>query len=440
MTDAARERHRQILVDAIAIAALHAALCVGTRALGFDHVSDDDFARVTIAQAFAHAPKLDPSGTSWLPFPFWTLGTAMAVFGRSLGVAVAAGIAFSSLAVTAPYLALRAVDVPRGRALLAVAFAFGTPWCLWLGAAPVPESFTASLTAAAAIAIGATHPRTRALCGAAIALAALSRYEPWPAAAVLALVLGVRAARTARGRASFAVVAALCAAAPLLWMAWNAHAHDGPLHFFRRVSTFKRAIGAGATDTVGALLLYPRLLVTTRPEVAVPALFLLVPALRDQTMRRRWGVPLLCVAAQLAFLAYGNARDGAPAHHPERALLGPLVLLALFVADAGFAKLRELVDDGRGLGARGAAAAIAIAWVISSARGWDPPGRSASEDRSEAIARGLELRRAGVKAIAVTPCAYEHFALIAAFGAPERVRLEPRASIAHACPDVTVEH
>jgi hypothetical protein len=32
-------------------------------------VSDDDYARVVIAQRLSLA--LDPSGTSWLPFPFW---------------------------------------------------------------------------------------------------------------------------------------------------------------------------------------------------------------------------------------------------------------------------------------------------------------------------------------------------------------------------------
>src|SRR5262249_25819718 len=157
-----------------------------------------------------------------------------------------------------------------------------------------------------------------------------------------------------------------------------------------------------------ALLLYPKLLFTTRPEVAIPTLFLVVPALRDRAIRRRWGLPLLCVLAQVAFLSYGNARDGAPAHHPERALIGTMVLLALFVVDAGLTKLRELVDDGRGLAAKVAAACVAIAWAISSVRGYEPPGRSPSEDRRDQILHGEKLRADGVKAIVVTPCAFEH--------------------------------
>jgi hypothetical protein len=220
-------------------------------------------------------------------------------------------------------------------------------------------------------------------------------------------------------------------------MAWNAHAHDGPLHFFRRVSSYKRAIGEGSTDTVAALLLYPRLFFTTRPEVAIPLVFVLVPALRDAELRRRWAAPLLCVAGQIAFLAYGNARDGAPAHHAERALVGSWVIAALFVGDAGLVVLRELVVQGRGLAARAGAACIAVAWVVSSARGYEPPGNGPADDRREAVARGLELRASGAKAITVTPCAFEHFALIAAYGAPENVEVKPRAIAADGrCPVV----
>lgn len=457
----ATKHRRSLALDCAAIAAAHALACVLARAGGFDHVSDDDFARVTIAQAFAHAPKLDPSGTSWLPFPFWLLGGVMLAFGRSLAVAHAGSVAIASLAASAPYLALRFASVPRGRALFATAFALATPWCVWLGAAPVPESFTACSTAAAAIGLTAARSRLApppddddappvaglaapALLAGAVAAASLSRYEPWPVAAVLAAALAIGGARaTGRRRAVLAGLALLCAVGPLVWMAWNAHAHDGPFHFFRRVSTYKRAIGGGATDTLDALLLYPRLLLTTRPEVAIPALFLLLPAMRDRAIRRRWGVPLVAVAAQIAFLAYGNARDGAPAHHPERALLGATVLLALFVADAGFVKLRELVDgatrDAHALAARAAAACVAVAWVISSARGYDPPGTSALEDRRDPIARGAKLRADGASSLVVTPCAYEHFALIAAYGAPERVTIAAHGDAPpSSCPDVEV--
>jgi hypothetical protein len=438
---------RELVRDSVAVALVYAALCFAARAAGFDHVSDDDFSRVTIAQAFAHRPSLDPSRTSWLPFPFWLLGGAMAVFGRSLATANALSILFAAIAAATPYVALRVSDVPRGRALFAVAFALGTPWAVWLGAATVPESFTATLSAAGAIGLAAlarkaadgevVSTRTMLLFAGAVLAAALSRYEPWPVAAVLAIAVAIKAVRSK----SLFAVAAICAIGPLLWMAWNAHAHDGPLHFFRRVSSFKRALGDGQTNVSDALLLYPRLLFTTRPEVVVPAVFVLIPALRDPELRRRWAIPLLCAAAQIAFLAYGNVRDGAPAHHPERALLGTLVILALFVADAGFVTLRELTQTV-GLAARAGAACVAVAWVISSARGYDPPGEGPSEDRRAQVARGEQLRASGTKSIVLTPCAYEHFALIAAYGAPENVEVRPRNGlpIGSDCPDVQVSH
>ena len=318
----------------------------------------------------------------------------------------------------------RGAGADRRTALLATAFAFGTPWAVWLGASTVPESFTASLTAAGAIAIAATGGRGPILGAAAILAACLSRYEPWPVAAVLGLVALVRARQAPPGsRVGWAVAAAVCALGPLLWIAWNAHAHDGPLHFFRRVSSYKRAIGAGATDSAAALAAYPILLLRARPEVVVPALCLL-PRLRDRALRERWAVPLACAAAQLAFLAYGNVKDGAPAHHPERALLGALVLLALFVAV---------------LGARAALplrAAAALVWLAATIRGLgDMPGRSAAEDRTGALARGAGLR--GRPHLVVTPCAFEHFALIAAYGAPEAVTILPRAEpppAPEACP------
>lgn len=426
---------RALVVDAALVAGLHAVACVVARLAGFDHVSDDDFARVTIAQELVHAPKLDPSGTSWLPFPFWVLGAAMAVLGRSLAIARGVSIALASLAAATPYVALRLAGSARRHALVASALAFGTPWAIWLGAATVPESFTASLTAAAAIGGAATasrgEVRSTALLALAMLAACLSRYEPWPVAAVLAgasLLATFRAWRAAAGgvrRACF-VSAALCVAGPLAWMAWNAHAHDGPLHFFRRVSGFKRAIGAGSTDVLDALLLYPRLLLTTRPEIALPAVALLPVALRDPVLRRRWALPLVCVAAQVAFLAYGNARDGAPAHHPERALLGTLVIAALFVGDVVLAGLRPLSLVGGGHCPKVFAAAIGLAWLVSFGRGLDMPGRSRAEDRSRQIAEGERLRREGAPSLVITPCAFEHFALLAAFGAPEKARIEAR--------------
>src|SRR5258708_3062804 len=91
--------------------------------LGFSHISDDDYARVVIAETFAHAPKLDPSGTSWLPFPFWLTGSVMMAFGRSLPVARALAFALGVISVAPVYLAARAIGISRVVATVAVAVA-----------------------------------------------------------------------------------------------------------------------------------------------------------------------------------------------------------------------------------------------------------------------------------------------------------------------------
>lgn len=354
----------------------------------------------------------------------------MAVFGRSLGVARAASIALSSLASALPYLALRSVGVARARALVGLAFVFLSPWSLWLGAATVPESFAASATTAAVIALA--H-RPRPPFAIALGLACLSRYEPWPAAAALAIAL-LASRRADPPMRTRIVVAILVCAAPLAWMAWNLHAHGSPLHFFHRVSTFRRASGAATPEMATALLSYPLLFMRTRPEV-VFACGLGLVALRDASTRARWSIPLLCMLAQVAFLVVGDARDGAPTHHPERALLGASMLASLFATDALMTTLRSK---------RGAIAAAFVGglWLWSTSRTiCEPPGATPAEDRSAQVARGAELRRRGVETFTVTPCAYEHFALLAAYGAPENARVLARTGerVGPSCPRVGEE-
>ena len=427
-------------------------------ALGFDHVSDDDYARVTIAQAFAHAPRLDPSGTSWLPFPFWALGSVMIAAGRSLAVARVSSITLASLAATLPYLALRSTGATRGRAMLAVAFATLSPWSLWLGAATVPESFTASFTAAAAIALGAEAAPEPGIAkgarrlGLAVALlaACLSRYEVWPVAAVLAVVLAVRGLREhrdpstgakARGRSTF-LLAAIVAIGPLAWMAWNLHAHGDAFHFFHRVARYKRALGESPSGTFEALILYPRLLLGMRPDVLVALACALVAVWSSKVStlewKRRWRVPLVCAAAQIVFLAVGNARDGAPAHHSERALLGVVFLTAACAADVLAGAVRTALDRARGL-AFGSLALATLSWLATCVVALrDVPGSGAAEDRAPQLAAGKKLRAEGAAELELTPCAYEHFALIAAYGSPEHVLSRPPAgtTVSATCPTV----
>jgi hypothetical protein len=88
----------------------------------------------------------------------------------------------------------------------------------------------------------------------------------------------------------------------------------------------------------------------------------------------------------------------------------------------------------------GAGAAALIVWLASrpaALRAY--PGGEAWATRDAQIARGRALRGSDAKLI-ITPCEYEHFALLAALGAPERATILPRAHepVSDECPRVAI--
>ncbi|MDP9001867.1 MAG: hypothetical protein M3O46_17340, partial [Myxococcota bacterium] len=137
------------MVDALGLCGLKLVIGLWVLHGGFTHVSDDDFARTVIAEQFAHAPSLDPSGTSWLPLPFWIEGGAMMIAGRSLGVARAIAMLLGGASVVAPYFAMRSAQMQRAPALVATIVAMLLPWNVWLAVATVPEGWAGALVAAA---------------------------------------------------------------------------------------------------------------------------------------------------------------------------------------------------------------------------------------------------------------------------------------------------
>lgn len=415
-----------------AIAALLACAKIGASialvsAFGFRQISDDDYARTVIAESFAHAPKLDPSGTSWLPFPFWLTGTAMAAFGRSLGVARAVGYAASGLGAAIFFVALRRAGAARGLAAAATLVASLTAWSLWLGAAPVPEGFTGPLMAAAML--GLVHDDgdargARVMPALLAAVCALSRYEAWPLAAtvsVCALLAARRVWPAANARRALAI-AALAAAGPLAWMAWNRIDHGSALHFVARVTRYRHAIGAAGAPLGDKLVLYPAAFVRGFPEAVVAGLLGAAAVVRAP---RRFVSAAIAAALVFGFLVAGELGEGAPTHHPERALVWAAWLAIGFGAIvAGAARERAAPYRWAVFGACFGAAALIVLRAGTALH--DYPGRG-DADRAAQIARGEALRAAGARDLVVTPCAYEHFALMAAYGAPEAFRIVPKA-------------
>ena len=103
-------------VDAVGLVLLKLAVTKAVLATGFRAVSDDDYARVAIAQRFADAPNIDPTGTSWLPFPFYLYGVAFRVFGNSLGVAAVTAALLGVVSTLRGWCAARLLGFSRGSA------------------------------------------------------------------------------------------------------------------------------------------------------------------------------------------------------------------------------------------------------------------------------------------------------------------------------------
>jgi Dolichyl-phosphate-mannose-protein mannosyltransferase len=414
--------------------------CALALALGFRAVSDDDFARITIAQTFAHQPVLDPSGTSWLPFPFWITGSAMLLAGRSLLtariVAFVLGL-FSAVIVTAA--AFRLTNHRRG-AMLGATLAAIFPWSVRLGIATVPELLTAALGVFALASLADPSPRLRALAGLGLVCATLSRYDVWPLAAAFAaytLYDFVRLDKSVgKQKILFGAAIILSVAGPALWIAWNHISRGNAFDSLDRVAAYRRALGTTDDGAFMRLFAYPLAMIRHEPEL-FGALGILLAISRTSSLRplaheawHKYKRPLIVALLQLAFLSFAMIKDGAPTHHPERALLVHLLLCALLVGNLAVVLLPQTKRTIRFIAAGAAAAVLILSLVI--VRRW-----FRGEDftvRQDEVAAGLFVRQTlpEDEKILVDVVDYGYFAFVAALGRPEDAvldrNLDPRLS------------
>jgi hypothetical protein len=393
----------------ISLAKLGASLLV-LRA-GFSAVSDDDYARTVIAQRFAEAPSLDPSGTSWLPLPFWLYGSAFAGFADDLRVARVVALGFGIQAALSVWLAARWLGANRAGALCAGLLAALFPWSVWLGAAPLPEAPAAGLVVLGMAALAAEMPERRLVGGAALAAACFCRYEAWPVALAFAAIT-VRDARSTREtRLLFA--SAFLAIAPIgAWLLHGAVRHGDALFFWKRVAGYRAALGGGP-PLFERLSSLPVALVREEPGLLL-LLLLLFPAWRAAWPRYRR--PLSAALALIAFLLAGELAGGGPTHHAARALLSVWYLGAVIAGDILGARLVNA--SGRSLGWLAApAAALALSWWAHGAVPRHFP------DRSSALDIGARAKALGAPGLFIDTPDYSHLAVTAAFG-------RPRASVA----------
>jgi hypothetical protein len=315
-----------------------AKTCIGLVVLagGFRAVSDDDYARVVIAEELVRAPRIDASGTSWLPLPFWVTAAVLRLGGATLETARVAAFAGGVAAAVLVYAAGRVLLRDREAALAGALVAAALPWSARLGVATVPELPTAALTLFALATLCRGAAGLRLAGGAALLAACLSRYEPWPPA-VLFAILGALDAARARGRRRlfFVGAAVLALAGPLGWMAHNAVAHGSALHFAERVAGYRRALG-GASAALSAALALPWALLVEEPELALVTLGLGAPGLA--TRRSRAGIDgvelsrlVVALALLVATLAAAAVAAAAPTHHAARSLLVVWLAASLYV-------------------------------------------------------------------------------------------------------------
>ncbi|MFO0760145.1 MAG: hypothetical protein U0359_26935 [Byssovorax sp.] len=291
--------------------------------------------------------------------------------------------------------------------------------------AMVPELPTAGLAVLGLGALVSTEEvgRRRIWGGVALLLAALSRYEVWPIGVGFALISLWDLRRFPGERRAILGGAVLAVLGPVLWMVWNAHAHGDALHFLARVTAYRRALGGNELGVGARLWAYPQAFVREEPELlavvgvgVMAAVGLDRKALREAGRRlvRPWGLFLV----QVAVLSVSMVKDGAPTHHPERALLVGFLLAAI---TAG-----ELLEMGLAQrGVRRIAVVVGVLGVVALVAVGVRSG-----PRNEGFLPRVEETAIGQAAQGVVPRGervllevtdYGFLAVTAAFGRPEDV-------------------
>jgi len=426
--------NRTTLLHASTLVAARLLVTVAVLWLGFEALSDDDFARVTLAQQFAEAPQLDPTGTSWLPFPFWLNGSLMAAFGRSLGVARAVTVLIACAFSLLLYASARMSRVPPTAAWLGVLIWTFVPVGVFAGASTVPELSTAALCASSLLLLRRSDLRASLVAAALVLPATLSRYEAWPIALFVAISIGIPpkdARRSGLSKASMAgrfgaVVLALLG--PIAWISWNWHAHGDPMHFHARVSAYWFAWGGGTQPPWDMLAAYPKTVIFGAPVLVASAVGAVYWTQHREHLRS-WLRPALGALVMLVALTLAQSTGGAPTHHPERTLL--LVWAIGWIATADLLA-GEFARRGRGWDLwRRAWLAGVIVFMLVRTHALTP---WYGVRRSEEVQLGRWLGENTHGPVLLAPIDFGYFAVMAGMGDPDRVMLassvDPRAATA----------
>ncbi len=407
----ARARLRDFLPNARELALLLAArglACLAAWHAGFRALSDDDYARIAIAQRFAHAPSFDATGTSWLPAPFWLYGAMFRCLGTGLGVARVTAIAAGLTATVLLYVAARLLGAGRFGAILGATLGtIAAPYSVVLGIAAVPEVPCAALLVFSVATLSQREVGVRASGGLSLFVACLSRYEAWP----IALVFALYCVWDARGerRAKMAGCALLAIAGPTLWLWVGRVEHGDALFFVARVAAYRRALGGAPIPLLQRLFEYPRLLLWDGLLLwPVLAMCWFLQAKRALAQVSYWRA-LLALLGLLAFLMLGAVRDGVPTHHAARVLL-PIWFFAALACGELLGRLAITRVAQRRV------SVVAGILVILAFQPWFVLPDEGFAQRAAELDAGAHAREFTHQALAIDTPDYGFFAVQAGFG------------------------
>jgi hypothetical protein len=295
------------------------------------------------------------------------------------------------------------------------------PWSARLGVATVPELPTAALTLfAMATLIRDVETGWRIWGGAALLAATLSRYEVWFVAAGFAAFCAWDAWRAGAGkRRDLVLGAGLGALGPFAWTLWNRVSHGDALHFVARVTAFHHASASHAQ--LSAAVGYPEAMLRAEPEIVVAAAAAAIIALTFEPARtvltrcaRLWIVAGVCLLA----LTLSAAREGAPTHHAERAVLVVFLFGAVFTAAVAAELLRSMSLAASAVRTGAVVGASVLAGLLVRSR---PSVEAPSVDRSAetTVGEAASRRLSRGSRLLIEVLDYGYFAVIAAFGRPE---------------------
>jgi hypothetical protein len=408
-------RLREFLPDARELAVLFGArglACVAAWRSGFRALSDDDYARISIAQRFALEPSFDASGTSWLPAPFWAYGAAFRAFGNGLGVARSVAIVLALAATVLVYVAARVLGTSRIAAVVAAVLSCVlVPYSALLGVAALPEVPCAALVLFSAATLAPGDPLLRALGGGSLLLACLSRYEAWPVAVACAAFCLWDAIR--QRRSVYVGCALLALSGPTLWLIMGHFNHGDAWFFVGRVTAYRRALAGSNASLWQRLAEYPWALIWNAFGLCIlfPIFAFMAPKTREPG-GPRYARCTLALLAMLAFLMLGSVRDGVPTHHAARVLL-PLWFFGCVVAGREF--VRRATDAA---GRRRVVIVIAAIATIPLIEGLHLPSNEGFAERTLELEAGNRARLETKHGLAIDTIDYGYFAVQAGFGSP----------------------